>query len=285
MHKNNQHTGRYDFEKLSEIYPLLNDHIIANVTGEPTINFFNPISVKALNTALLMLHYNINYWDIPEGALCPPIPSRADYIHHLKDLISSKDSKVKCLDIGVGASCIYPIIGVGSYGWSFVGSDINPQSLANAQIIIDKNPLLKKKVELRLQPDNTKIFDGIINSTDYFDATICNPPFHSSAQNASKSSLRKLRNLTGKKVKEVSLNFGGSDNELWCDGGELKFIKSMIGESAQFKNNCGWFTTLVSNGDNLESLFRCLDGLKVNDFGSVDMQIGNKMSRILAWKF
>ena len=285
LHKNNLHNNKYDFAKLSKVHPQLESHITTNINGEPTINFFNPDSVKELNRALLMLHYNINYWDIPTGALCPPIPSRADYIHHLSDLIGKTNKQIRCLDIGIGASCIYPIIGVDSYNWEFVGSDIDLQSINNAKEIIERNPRLKAMVELRLQDDKTKIFNGIIKPTEHFNATICNPPFHSSAQNATKASLRKLRNLTGKNVKQVSLNFGGNANELWCDGGELKFVKSMIIESSQYKQNCDWFTTLVSNGDNLAPLYRCLESRNTKEVRTIDMQLGNKVSRILAWRY
>lgn len=45
-----------------------------------------------LNKALLAAHYDIEYWDIPDTYLCPPIPGRADYVHRAAELL---DGEVK----------------------------------------------------------------------------------------------------------------------------------------------------------------------------------------------
>ena len=240
LHIRNKHNGQYDFPLLIENYPPLKRFVSLNPLGVQTINFFNPQAVKALNKALLISYYGIRYWDIPKQYLCPPIPGRADYIHYIADLIQpdrvAKDlqaeeedaneqkTKCRCLDVGVGANCIYPIIGHTEYGWTFVGSDIDPVSIENARKIVTCNPVLAHKIDLRLQKDSRKIFDGIIMPGEYFDVTICNPPFHSSKEEAEDGTLRKLCSLKGTKVKKVQLNFGGSANELWCEGGEIRFI-------------------------------------------------------------
>lgn len=240
LHIRNKHNGQYDFPLLIEKYPPLKRFVSLNPLGVQTINFFNPQAVKALNKALLISYYGIRYWDIPKQYLCPPIPGRADYIHYIADLIqpdrvandlqteeedaNEQKTKCRCLDVGVGANCIYPIIGHTEYGWTFVGSDIDPVSIENARKIVTCNPVLAHKIDLRLQKDSQKIFDGIIMPGEYFDVTICNPPFHSSKEEAEDGTLRKLSSLKGTKVKKVQLNFGGSANELWCEGGEIRFI-------------------------------------------------------------
>ena len=233
LHPRNKHNGQYDFSLLTENCPSLKKFVQLNPYGKQTINFFNPQAVKALNKALLVTHYDIRYWDIPKNYLCPPIPGRADYIHYIADLIDPEvvnmmvkeecddqpRRQCRCLDIGVGANCIYPIIGHVEYGWTFVGSDIDPLSIENARKIVTCNPVLAHKIDLRLQKDNRKIFDGIIAPDEYFDVTICNPPFHSSREEAEDGTLRKLSSLKGETVKKAKLNFGGNANELWCEGG------------------------------------------------------------------
>lgn len=285
LHPRNPHRGRYDLEKLSQVNTELRRHIVDNKIGEPTINFFNPVAVKSLNKALLALHYNIDYWDLPSTALVPPIPGRADYIHYLADILG--EGKMKCLDIGVGANCIYPIIGVGGYGWEFVGSDISEESIQNATQIIENNAALKGHIELRLQPNKESIFRGVINKDDSFDITLCNPPFHDSAASATEGTMRKLRNLKGKSSKSIrkELNFGGESNELWCEGGELRFITQMIRESKEFHANCRYFTTLVSKESNLRPLRRELTSIGAAMQRVIEMSQGNKRSRILVWKF
>lgn len=285
LHKRNKHNRGYDFDKLISAYPTLEKYVAPNKYGNLSINFFDPRAVKALNKALLISDYGIEYWELPPNSLCPPIPGRADYIHYISDLIGNANKNVKCLDIGVGANCIYPIIGCSQYGWEFVGSDIDPISLENAQKIIDNNTILKDKVELRLQQSATLIFNGIIRPDDFFDVTICNPPFHDSLESVEKGSLRKLRNLKGNKTNQLSQNFCGKSNELWCEGGEIQFILNMITEGQHYRNNCRWFTTLVSKDNNLKALCRKLEKIKVAESKIQDMQHGNKVSRILAWRY
>lgn len=287
LHKRNKHKGQYDFQLLTENYPPLKKFVILNPLGVQTVNFFNPQAVKALNKALLISYYGIRYWDIPKGYLCPPIPGRADYVHYIADLIQPGEQTAsrRCLDIGVGANCIYPIIGQTEYGWTFVGSDIDPVSIENARKIVTCNPILAHKIELRLQKDNRKIFDGIINPDDYFDVTLCNPPFHSSREEAEDVTLRKLSSLKGERVNKARLNFGGNANELWCEGGELRFLLNMISESQKFKNNCSWFTSLVSKEKNLDKLCAKLKVVNVSEYKIIPMHQGTKSSRILAWRF
>ena len=149
LHPRNKHTGRYDFEVLVAALPELEPFVRPNIRGEQSIDFANRDAVLTLNKALLKLQYGIEFWEIPDGNLCPPIPGRADYIHHMADWLTSSNfgrmpvgPKIKCLDIGVGASLIYPIIGVTEYGWSFIGSDIDAKSLDSCQQIIDRNESL-----------------------------------------------------------------------------------------------------------------------------------------------
>lgn len=287
LHKRNKHNGQYDFPKLITDYPPLKKFVSLNPYGVQTINFFNPQAVKALNKALLTSYYGIRYWDIPKGYLCPPIPGRADYIHYIADLVNPlvEERKCRALDIGVGANCIYPIIGCTEYGWTFVGADIDSASLANARKIVTCNPVLAHKIEFRLQENSKNIFNGIIGPDEYFDVTVCNPPFHSSKEEAEEGTLRKLSSLKGQKVSKASLNFGGNAKELWCEGGELRFISDMISESKNFQKNVGWFTTLVSKERNLDKLYAKLKAVGAAEYRIIQMHQGTKNSRILAWRF
>ncbi|WP_232835072.1 23S rRNA (adenine(1618)-N(6))-methyltransferase RlmF [Pleomorphovibrio marinus] len=289
LHPRNKHRERYDFELLTQTLPALNAFVITNKYGDRTIDFFDPQAVIMLNKSLLKHYYQIDYWKIPENYLCPPIPGRADYIHYVADLLTENSGQikkeVKCLDIGVGANCIYPIIGQHEYGWTFVGSDIDPKAMASAQKIVDGNPQLKNRVSLRFQSDPKSFYTGIIMEGEFFDLSICNPPFHSSAKEAHLSTMRKLSNLKGKRVEKARLNFGGQSNELWYAGGELNFLTSMIYESRRFGNQCQWFTSLVSKETNLPTIYETLDAVEAKTVKTMDMSQGNKISRVVAWSF
>jgi len=88
LHPRNRHHQRYDLPALCQAHPELQGFITLNPVGEQTIDFANPLAVKALNKALLAHFYAVKHWDIPDGFLCPPVPGRADYIHHLADLLA-----------------------------------------------------------------------------------------------------------------------------------------------------------------------------------------------------
>lgn len=292
LHPRNKHRERYNFKQLIETCKELKPFVLLNLHGDTSIDFANPEAVKMLNKALLQHFYHIENWNIPPNYLCPPIPGRADYIHYIADLLSNANNgkmpagnKINCLDIGTGANCIYPIIGHQEYGWQFVGSDIDVVAIENAKQIIASNSSLKDKIELRLQPNPKNIFCGIISENDRFDVSICNPPFHASLAETQSGTLRKLKNLNQNKPQKATLNFGGKSNELWCDGGEVKFILNMITESKKFSEQCFWFSSLVSSQSNLKVIYKALKLAEVSEVKTIPMAQGNKISRFVAWTF
>ena len=295
LHPRNKNRERYDLRALTTANPELKNYIMPSAKakfGVESVDFSNPLAVKLLNKALLNHYYGIKNWEFPNENLCPPIPGRADYIHHMADLLGESNfgrmpigDKITCLDVGLGASCIYPIIGVVEYDWKFIGSDIDAKSIASAQHIINSNPSIKDKIECRLQKNSKDVFHGIIGKEDKIDLVICNPPFHASMEDAQKGTRRKIKNLSGKKVKTPELNFAGISNELICDGGENKFIQNMIRESEKFSKNCYWFSTLVSKQSNLKGIYKLLEKFDAHQVKTIPMGTGNKSSRIVAWSF
>jgi len=289
LHPRNRHRSRYDLDALCIDEPNLRDFIIATPAGEPTVNFADPEAVKALNKALLAHFYGVKHWDIPEGFLCPPVPGRADYIHHLADLLAetSVDGTIprqaSVLDIGTGANCIYPLIGHHEYGWRFTGTEIGDAAFASAQAIVTGNPGLTRAVRLRRQKDPAAILNGMIHKNEQYDATLCNPPFHDSAAAAQAGNDRKRRNLGQSEAS--GLNFGGQQQELWCEGGEVAFISKMIAESQAFGRQVLWFTSLVSRGENLPPLYRALTAAGAVKVVKKEMAQGQKQSRFIAWTF
>lgn len=292
LHPRNKNIERYDLEAMCKSNPELQNFIQPNKHGENSIDFADPNAVKILNKSLLQHYYGINFWEFPDENLCPPIPGRADYLHYVADLLKENNfgrmpnkGKVVALDIGTGASCIYPIIGVSEYDWRFIATDVDEKSIDSAQSIVDENPQLKDKIELRCQKNKNNIFEGIVYKTDKIDVTICNPPFHATLEDAERGNQRKTNNLSGKQSAKTKLNFSGNANELIYEGGEIQFIENMIAESVAFSENVKWFTTLVSKQSNLKKIYQLLDQIKAQQIRTIEMGTGNKSSRIVAWKF
>lgn len=293
LHPRNRHQGRYDFPRLIQGTPELSQYVIRNPYGKESIDFADPAAVRVFNRALLKSLYGIAFWDIPEGYLCPPVPGRADYIHGVADLLAQDQdgllpngAHIRALDIGTGANCIYPLLGHLDYRWRFVGSDIDPVALGSAQAIVQANKL-SKAIELRRQAQPAHILEGLLLPEERFAITLCNPPFHASPQEAIAGSQRKWRAL-GKADptrKLPVLNFGGQQNELWCEGGEIRFVSRLIDESVACGQRIGWFTCLVSKAGNLPPLQARIARVGALDTRVVAMGQGQKQSRFLAWTF
>ena len=207
LHPRNLHRFGYDFPILIDACPELKSFVFVNQYDTQTINFSDADAVKTLNKALLKLYYGIPNWNIPNQYLCPPIPSRVDYIHHLADLLASNNSgtipigeNVQGLDIGIGANAIYPLLGNACYGWSFVGTDTDETALQNCKKIFGSNPNFIDFMSLQLQIEPRFLFKNIITAEDRFAFTICNPPFHASEAEANKANLRKVNSLENSKI-------------------------------------------------------------------------------------
>ncbi|MGB9088107.1 MAG: 23S rRNA (adenine(1618)-N(6))-methyltransferase RlmF [Pseudomonas farsensis] len=293
LHPRNRHQGRYDFPALIKAHPDLARFTITNPYGNPSIDFANPEAVRVFNRALLKAQYGIAHWDIPADYLCPPIPGRADYIHVLADLLGEdnagevpRGAQVRALDIGVGANCIYPLLGHSDYRWRFVGTDIDAVALASANAIVQANKL-DKAISLRLQAQPRHILSGLLQDGERFEVTLCNPPFHASREEATRGSQRKWKNL-GKqdpKRKLPVLNFGGQNNELWCEGGEIRFVTQLVNESVQYAQQVLWFSSLVSKASNLPAIEAALKKVGARALRTLEMGQGQKQSRLVAWSF
>ena len=290
LHPNNIYNKNYDFDSLVLLNPSLKKFVFENEYQTKTLDFNNPTAVKTLNQTLLLKDFDIKSWDIPNGFLCPAIPGRLDYVLYLADLLAKDNNQniprnetVIGLDIGIGANCIYPILGQRLFNWQFVGTDIDDYALENCQDILKANPNLMDFISFQQQTDSRFLFKNIIEKSDKFSFTICNPPFHASAEDAANATSRKTANLFGSK--NTTLNFGGQNSELWTAGGELAFITQMIYESRNYPLQVLWFTTLVSKKENLSSLYKTLNKVEAVKIETINMAQGNKISRILVWTF
>ena len=125
--------------------------------GDVSVDFADPAAVKMLNRALLQ-HFTALSTGIFRRTTCARRSPAAPTICTTADLLATSNGGeiprgkgVAILDVGVGANCIYPIVGLREYGWRFTGSEIDPVSLNSAKMIVEMNPTLRNSVRLRLQ--------------------------------------------------------------------------------------------------------------------------------------
>lgn len=291
LHPRSEHRTGYDFAALIKVSPELAEFVFTNKYDIESIDFSDHEAVKTLNMALMHHHYGVQHWTIPKGYLCPPVPGRADYLHYAADVLSDgkkanipKGPKIKILDIGVGSNIIFPMLGHKIYGWSFVGTEIDPKAYANAQLNITNNKL-QKYIEVRPQRDPQFVLRNIIAEEEFFDMVICNPPFHKSLEEANAGTARKWKNLGKPKEQRKDLNFGGKQNEIVYPGGEVAFIQKMLDESHFQRTKVLWFTSLIAKKDHLPAILRRVRKVKPTMSKVVEMAQGQKVSRMLCWSF
>lgn len=285
LHQRNLHQGDYDISTLVRANPALAEFVYS-VNDRESIDFSNNNAVYALNKALLLAYYKVTFWDIPSSNLVPAIPGRADYIHYLADLLSDTDNgnvptgkHITLLDIGTGASLVYPLIANASYGWKVIATDIDETSIKVAQTLAHAN---KKPIKVVHQKNPEHIFKGVLDEQTVT-ITCCNPPFFASVNDAKKANQRKWQNLKGSQ--NTHFNFAGTDAELACKGGEKQFIMAMITESAEYKQNALWFTCLVSDKTNLKNYEHRAKTLGAIDFVTKPMSQGQKTTNMIAWRY
>lgn len=273
MHPQHRLAQGYDFNLLMQEYPQLRPYQLTNEYGELSLNFGDATCVRLFNTVLLHKYFDIAHWNIPSENLFPTIPGRADYLYYLRDKLGNGSKKI--LDIGTGAGVIYPLLGHALFGWKFVGTDINQQSLRHADNILNQNNFSSTEIELRTQPLKNHIFKGVIKADDYFDASICNPPFYHSTKQAAR--------WNEKKWKQKPILIGVND-ELIFPGGEVAFITLMLAESVQYSGQIKYFTSLVSKQTSLAFIKKQCINLNIRHIEIIEFSTGRKKSRMLIWQ-
>jgi 23S rRNA A1618 N6-methylase RlmF len=125
---------------------------------------------------LLKKQYNLSI-KLPIDRLCPPIPNRLNYIVWLQSIIQLCQleenifrmcyDEIKVLDIGTGASIIYPILGYKHYNWHFLGSETDLYSYKAATDNLESNKIkLDNHIQLVLANSSEKfqsIFHPLID--------------------------------------------------------------------------------------------------------------------------
>jgi 23S rRNA A1618 N6-methylase RlmF len=205
--------------------------------------------------------------EIPMNQLIPTYNSRLYYIEYIRQLVGS--GYKKGLDIGIGSSCIYPILGSSMYGWDFVGTEIDEDSLYYATENVKRN-----RLETKIQLICTKKNQFFPYSMDGIHFTMCNPPFYSSQDHIAQSREKKALPPTGVCT--------GTSNEMITEGGEAQFILQMITESKRYPSVL--FTTLVGIKATLDVLIPVLESDKVQ-YNVHAFKNGRTRRSILSWQW
>jgi len=243
--------------------------------------------VHQLTKSLLKRDFGLAI-SLPPDRLCPPVPNRLNYILWIQSLLdNTSDSyrdtydaerEVLGLDIGTGASCIYPLLGCAQRSkWRFAATDIDEKSIQFAKKNVQENGLQNRIKLLQTKPDEPLLpLDNMgIESIDF---SMCNPPFYTSTSEMLSSAALKQR--------PPFTACTGSANEMVTPGGEVSFIMRMIYESLILRDRVQWYTSMLGKFSSIEPLVKKLREKGVDNYAITEFVQGSKTRRWgLAWSF
>lgn len=283
MHARNRYKDKPpDFAYLASKYPDFKQHIQINLNGRVSLNFKDPEAVRALTCTLLREDFGLSI-DIPLERLIPTVPLRLNYIHWVEDLIGHQDSAKSTLrrgiDIGTGASCIYPLLGATLNGWYFLATEVDDVCFSYAKKNVEQNNLsdLIKVVKV---PQKTLLMDALKEESEIiYDFCMCNPPFFANELEAQGVNSRNSR-----RPPPSSINTGGI-TEIMAEGGELEFVKRIIHDSLQLKKRLRWYSCMLGKKCSLAPLKEELRIQGVRKVTFTEFCQGRTMRWALAWSF
>ena len=251
------------------------------------INWKNVLHQQTLAKAVLRVYFKVEV-DLPSDRLIPSVPVRYQYIQWIQrllescnsfsDLDSESNAQSSGLDVGVGASCIFPLLGCAANpNWRFYGTDIDERSISVSNSNIFKNEL-SFRIRLYLMTTESPLFPLDIIGAKTLDFTMCNPPFYGSRKEIEKRAAAK-----GHEPKAVCT---GADVEMITPGGEVAFATRMLDESCALATRVRWYTTMLSKKESIEPVITHLKEAGCTNWAITKLKPGEFTVRwVVGWSW
>ncbi|XP_059622474.1 U6 small nuclear RNA (adenine-(43)-N(6))-methyltransferase [Phlebotomus argentipes] len=273
MHERNIYKKPPDFTELAVKYPEFLKVCKLDLNGSAQVDFRNPDTLRILTKCLLLRDFQLDV-EIPAGKLVPTLPLRLNYILWIEDILEKMGiCEATGLDIGCGASCVYPMLGAKWKGWRMYGTDITEEIAKSARENVVRNDL-HEKVTIIQQDESDSVFSRVQADLHF---CMCNPPFFDDTRDCPE-------NRTGKRASPKNAPTGDA-TELACAGGEVAFIERIIEESVQMKDRVAFFTTMIGVKHDLAILVKKLREKNITNYIETQFCQGNTTRWGLAWTF
>uniref|UniRef100_A0A8D8SBV7 Methyltransferase-like protein 16 n=1 Tax=Cacopsylla melanoneura TaxID=428564 RepID=A0A8D8SBV7_9HEMI len=309
MHPRNRYVVPPNFKQLAIEYPEFRKHLQQDLSGKLKFNFHDAEALRIFSTTLLHKDFGLTV-DIPPHCLVPTLPLRLNYILWIEDLLQANqfEGPVHGIDIGSGASCVYPLLACHTNSWSMLALECDPVSVDYARRNVQQNNLQELiSVKHTSSSDNSHL-ESYLEPNVSYTFTMCNPPFfassddlnweHGREKNDSKqlesgkqdidcdeSSLNK-RNRSrnkNKRRKPPPNAQTGNKTELIAQGGEVSFVKKMIQDNIHLRQ-IKIFTTMLGHKSSFIRVKQFLmEHPLVKQVSSTEFCQGNTMRWGLAW--
>lgn len=249
MHERNRYKIPPDFKELAKKFPELQSFLKTN-NNKCYVNFRDPHALLAVTRALLKIDFNLNV-ELPIDRLIPTVPLRLNYIHWLEDILKiQSNQQVFGIDIGTGASCIYPLLAARINSWNFLATEVDSKCIRYAQKNISSNGL-DNKIKIKAVDPQHLLYVPLKDDNRQYDFCMCNPPFFSDAVDALGANRTSFR----PQPKSICT---GDGSEIIYDGGEVEFVKSIIEDSIKLLDRVKCYTSMLGKKSSVNCLVSIL---------------------------
>lgn len=287
MHRRNKYSQQIEFEELARVYPPLLDHLkpAHPPSRRKTIDFQDADAQRCLTQALLYRDFGLHL-TLPDDRLCPPVPNRLNYVLWIQDIMRAhrflfrEDVRtVRGIDIGTGASAIYPLLACKMEpAWDFIATEIDSKSFNCGESNIQDNNLGERIRLMRASSDKPILFPFENYSGPPFDFTMCNPPFYTSRAEIARST-------EFKELPPSGVCTGADTEMIYPPGGEAAFVGQMVDESERHGAKCRWFTTMIGKMSTMSEIIVMLRKRSIRTYAITEFVQGQTRRWGIAWSF
>lgn len=243
---------------------------------------------RQLTRSLLKADFGLSL-ELPLDRLCPPVPVRWNYVRWIQELLDTTSDNysegydpnrdIIGLDIGTGASAIYPLLACGTRSrWRMAAVDIDAHSLQYAQGNVEANNLTKRIRLSRSENADAPLLPLEKLGLEELDFCMTNPPFYSSQED--------MLDSYGAKVASPSAICTGAENEMICPDGDVGFVSRIIAESLQLRERVQWYSAMLGKLGSLQAVVEKLKKEGITNWAVTCLQAGRKTKRwAVAWSF
>jgi len=298
MHPRNPFSSALDLAALVVTYPALASHVRradTNDGGHVHFDWGSSAALIELCRVLLWHHFGVR-WTQPQHMLCPTVPSRLNYLLWIEDLLALRETKsagqaepgpIVGVDIGTGASCIYPLLGAACLGWRFVATELDPASTHSAKHNVALNAW-EDRIDVRqVEPSSDDegggggsaatlppILHGVLQPSEHAHFCMCNPPFFDTDETPQP-------NLATRPHARCAATAG----EQFTTGGEVGFVLRLVADSALLREQIVWYTSLVGRKRSLAPILRAVRAAGAAHVRTTEIAQGHTWRWAVAWTF
>ena len=192
MHPKNPYKTPPNFKEMAMKYPEFRKVVTQDISGKIHLDFNDPLALRILTTTLFKKDFQLEV-ALPEKSLVPTLPSRMNYllwVGDLLELVPDLSDNVIGIDIGTGASTVYPLLAAKHFGWKMTATESNHSNYAAALSNVSKNKL-DDKIHLKLVNDK-EIYSSILSDEKKYNFSMCNPPFFKPEKDGSSFAKHKI---------------------------------------------------------------------------------------------